>query len=148
MIKVGPMKIIGIDLGDKWIGIALSDALRMTCKPYMTSTAKAAAHDLIALCKKEPVSHIVFGLPRTMKGEENHQAIRSREQGEELFARISKDLPTPITYSFWDERLSSQYAKKQMKETSGTSRGKPDHALAAAFFLQNYLDAHGASGSW
>lgn len=138
------MKIVGLDLGDRWVGIALSDALQMTCRPYKTATIATIVTELQTLLTTERVERIVFGLPRTMRGTESEQTLKVRSQAEQLIATLSANLKREIPYSFGDERLTSQWAqnvrieKNVKKQKSGPSL---EHAVAAAFVLQNYLDS-------
>jgi putative holliday junction resolvase len=137
------MKIIGIDLGDKWVGIAISDGAQITCRPYKTATITSIETELQTLLLQERIELIVIGLPRTMRGTESDQTTKVRLQAEELIEKLKTTLQKDIPYILWDERLSSRRAQTVMHEKN-TSR-KPsastkEHAIAAAFILQTYLD--------
>ena len=138
------MKIVGLDLGDRWVGIALSDGLQMTCRPYKTATISTIVAELQTLLTTERIERIVFGLPRTMRGTESEQTLKVRSQAEQLIATLTTNLKRDVPYTFGDERLTSQWAqnvrieKNAKKQKSGPSL---EHAVAAAFVLQNYLDS-------
>lgn len=135
------MKIVGIDLGDQWVGIALSDGLGITCSPYTTATPKTMTAELIMLLQKERVGTIVIGLPTTMQGAESAQTAKIREQAATLEAALKEKLTTVPTFVLWDERLSSKRANTQGAKGILTKEQKiKEHARAAAFILQTYLD--------
>ena len=137
------MKIVGLDLGDRWIGIALSDGLQMTCRPFKTATTTTIANELFELIKQERIELIIIGLPVTMKGTISDQTTKTRLQGEEIMAELNAKLSKKINHIFCDERLSSKRAQSVMteKKFSKKMNKNKEHAVAAAFILQNYLDA-------
>ena len=137
------MKVLGLDLGDRWIGIAMSDASQITCRPYKTSTVTDIMQDLQQILRIERIEEIVIGLPRTMKGTERAQTEKVRLQAETLMAEINTQLTKPIPYTLIDERLSSSRAKGVLNDKNAkdrTASGSKEHAIAAAFILQTYLD--------
>jgi len=137
------MKIVGLDLGDRWIGIALSDGLQMTCRPFKTATTTTIATELFELIKQERIELIIIGLPVTMKGTISDQTTKTRLQGEEIMAELNAKLSKKINHIFCDERLSSKRAQSVMTEKNSSKKmdKNKEHAVAAAFILQNYLDA-------
>jgi len=138
------MKILGLDLGDKWIGIAMSDAAHITCKPYKTSTVTSIMQDLTQIVTTEKIELIVIGLPRTMTGTESAQTNKTRDQAETLMAELNAQRPKAIPYTLIDERLSSSRAKTVLNDKNAkdrTASGSKEHSIAAAFILQTYLDA-------
>ena len=141
---MGIMKKLGIDLGDKWIGMAISDGLAITCRPYKTTTKENLETDLIATLKEESIDTIVVGLPITSKGTESEQTQKVRAQKESLEKVTSESVSRPIKWILWDERLSTKRASTTLKKTSKKQAKKnpqQDHAIAAAFILQSFLDS-------
>jgi putative holliday junction resolvase len=139
------MKKLGIDLGDKWIGIALSDGLAMTCKPYRTTTKENLSQDLIAILKEERVDTIVVGLPITNKGTESEQTKKVRAQKETLEQEVSLAISRTINWVLWDERLSTKRAHTTLRTTKkkqAKKNAQTDHSVAAAFILQSFLDSN------
>jgi len=127
------MKIMALDLGDAWVGVALTDPLRFFSKPFKT----VAAADLETFLKdsliQEKVSEVVVGYPKTMQGTESdqtRQVVATKEQLELLF-------PT-IKWVLWDERLSSQQARK-IRNPKNKEEKLMQHAIAAAIILESYL---------
>ena len=126
-------KIAALDIGDKWTGVALSDALCITARPY-TTVATAQLFDLITtLQNKERVKKIIIGHPKTMSGTRSEQTKKVEQKKEELVARF----PT-IEWILWDERLSSKRADSLKKGISKEDKIR-SHAIAAAFILETYL---------
>jgi putative Holliday junction resolvase len=126
-------KIAALDIGDKWTGIALSDALGITARPYTTVETTHLFDLIITLQTKERVKKVVVGYPKTMKGTISDQTKKVEQKKEELAARF----PT-IEWILWDERLSSKRADSLHKGTSKEAKLK-SHAIAAAFILETYL---------
>lgn len=132
-------KILGLDLGTKTIGIAVSDGLRMTATPLETIKRKKFTHDaerLVELIEANAVSALVLGLPLNMDGSEGPRAQSTR-----TFARnLSKHTDLPVI--FWDERLSTAAVTRTMIEAdlSRARRGQVVDKLAAAYILQGVLD--------
>jgi putative Holliday junction resolvase len=133
-------KALALDLGDKWVGIAISDTLKMFARPYKTVTAPELEHALITILKEEPVDTVVVGYPKTMKGRESDQTTKVVQQKEDLEKKFSS-----VAWVLWDERLSSQRAdsvsstKKNKKKTP--EEKLKSHSVAAAFILDSYLTA-------
>lgn len=125
-------KIMALDLGDQWIGIALTDASRMFARPYTTVPTLELESFLAKTSADENIDLIVVGYPKTMKGGESEQTHKIVAQKEKL----EKQFPQ-IPFVFWDERLSSQRAGL----ISGRTRADKlkGHALAAAFILDSYI---------
>lgn len=134
------MRILGIDLGDKRIGLALSDPLGYTAQGLDTLENKGidrASASLKELCRQRDVTEIVVGLPVNMDGTEGPKAQAARE----WVQRIAKETGLPV--STWDERLTSRQAGRLMIE-EGLSRQKQrlkSDQLAAILILQGYLDS-------
>jgi putative Holliday junction resolvase len=131
--------VAGLDLGDKTLGVAVSDTFRQVASPLETIrrskfTADAAA--LLAIAAARNLSGLILGLPRNMDGSEGPRCQSTR-----AFARnLSRLTDLPIT--FWDERLSTVAAERALLEadTSRKRRAEVIDHVAAAFILQGALD--------
>ncbi|MEN8710256.1 MAG: Holliday junction resolvase RuvX [Paracoccaceae bacterium] len=134
-----PCALMGLDLGTKTIGVAISDLLLSSATPIKTikrTKFTADAEALISLIKDRNIAGIVLGLPRNMDGSEGPRCQATR-----AFARNFERLnPCPIT--FWDERLSTVAAEKALLEADTTRKRRSeviDH-VAASYILQGALD--------
>ena len=136
------MRILALDHGTVRIGVALSDELKMIASPLEFIPAEPFADVLTrlkALIREKEVELIVIGMPRNMDGSYGPAAEKVRE-----FATALKDA-LAIPLKMWDERLTSTQANRMMTE-SGVKRDKRKEkvdGMAAAIFLQSYLDATG-----
>ena len=132
-------KLMGLDLGTKTIGVAISDALRMTASPVETikrTKFTADADRLLALIAQNAVTGIVIGLPLNMDGSEGPRAQSTRAFVRNL--RQKTDLPIV----FWDERLSTMAVTRTMLEAdlSRARQAEVVDKLAASYILQGALD--------
>ena len=131
--------IIGLDLGDRTIGLAVSDALRSTATPLHTIRRKKFTPDakaMLDVAASRDAGGILLGLPRNMDGSEGPRCQSTR-----AFARSLSRLTT-LPIGFWDERLSTVAAERALLEAD-TSRRKRDEVIdhvAASFILQGFLD--------
>ncbi|MBZ4688045.1 MAG: putative holliday junction resolvase [Clostridiales bacterium] len=132
-------RFMGLDVGEKTIGVAVSDLLGITAQGVKTIKRKELESDLRelkSLVDQYEVDTIIVGLPRNMNGSYGGSAQRAKEFGEIL----EKELNYKIVY--WDERLSTVSAEKALLEADVSRkkrRGVIDK-LAAVIILQNYLD--------
>lgn len=129
------MKILALDIGDVWTGIAISDALGITTRPYKTVATEKLKAELQEICELEPIKTIVVGHPKTMKGTKSAQTIKTELMAQEL----EKLLPS-IKWVLWDERLSSKQAA-QLVRPNTKEKKLASHSIAAALFLMSYLDS-------
>lgn len=127
------MKFLALDLGDQWVGSALSDALLFFAKPYKTVPASDLIPFLTETLSHEKISTIIVGYPKTMGGTESQQTKKIIAQKEELETKFPA-----ITWVLWDERLSSKRAS-QLKQTKSKEDKIKSHSVAAAFILDSYL---------
>ncbi|MEM7496568.1 MAG: Holliday junction resolvase RuvX [Pseudomonadota bacterium] len=131
--------LLGLDLGTKTIGIAVSDALRMTATGLETLKRRKFTQDAEALAAHmaaRDVVGIVLGLPRNMDGSEGPRAQSTR-----AFARNLAGLGIgPV--AFWDERLSTVAAERALLEADSSRKRRAEviDKLAAAYILQGALD--------
>lgn len=131
--------LIGLDLGEKTIGVAVSDSFRSVATPLETVRRKKFGIDAARLNEiivQRRIGGLVLGLPRNMDGSEGPRCQSTR-----AFARnFDKLSPMPIT--FWDERLSTVAAERALLEADTTRKRRAeviDH-VAAGFILQGVLD--------
>ena len=140
------MKIMALDVGDAWVGTAISDGLGITCAPYETVGKKDLSSFLLTQIKEKEITTIIIGLPITMSGQESSQTKKIIEEKELLEKELTPLLNHPVSWLLWNERLSSKFAsqispynKNKSKKDAQLERLK-QHSKAAAFILQSYLD--------
>lgn len=131
--------IAGLDLGEKTIGVAVSDILKGVATPLETvrrSKFSADAARLLDIAKGRSLGGFLLGLPKNMDGSEGPRAQSTR-----AFARNLSRL-TELPIGFWDERLSTVAAERALLEadTSRKRRGELIDNVAAAYILQGALD--------
>jgi putative Holliday junction resolvase len=139
------MRLMGLDVGTKTIGLALSDTRRVIASPLETIRRRRFRDDmahLTALIDHHCVGGLVIGLPLTLAGGDG-----PRTQSVRQFARnvmVARDLPMVL----WDERLSTAAVEREMIAADMTRkrRGEIVDRVAAAYILQGFLDflAHAA----
>lgn len=133
------MKILALDIGDRWVGTALSDILKITCKPYKTVELKDLINFLTQIFQEDEIEIVVVGYPKTFSGTESEQTLKILKIKENLENKF-KDLN--INFISWDERLSSKRASNIQGKSTKNKQDKIDsHSIAAAFILQSYLDS-------
>ena len=136
------MRILGLDIGDRTIGIAVCDPLGLTAQGITTIKRKSIVLDIIEIdkiCKKYNVESFVSGLPKNMNG-------TIGPQGEKVCRFCDKLRETlNLEVKMWDERLTTVAANRVMLEgdLSRTKRKKIVDKIAATFILQGYLDSLG-----
>ncbi|MCP4206119.1 MAG: Holliday junction resolvase RuvX [Shimia sp.] len=142
-----PMQaLMGLDLGTKTIGVAVSDSFRSVATPIETVKRKKFGVDaqrLIEIIKGRNIGGIILGLPMNMDGSEGPRAQSTR-----AFARnLSALVDAPI--GFWDERLSTVAAERALLEadTSRKRRAEVIDHVAASYILQGVLDRLSHLGS-
>jgi putative Holliday junction resolvase len=130
------VRSLGIDLGDRRTGVALSDPLGVTCRPLDVIDECNEARlieRIVELARSFEAAEIVVGLPRPLSGGSNRQLERV------LAFVTALEVQTGMMVKTWDERFTSKLAGP-----AGTRTGARD-AVAACYMLQNYLDAHAHS---
>jgi len=133
------MRIMCLDVGEKTLGVAVSDALELAAHGVTTIRRVGYAKDLTALkgyLEEYEVEELVVGLPKSMDGSIGTQA----EKVMAFVEKLKKDLSVPIV--LYDERLSTALAQKALIEgdVSRAKRRKVIDMLAAQVILQGYLD--------
>lgn len=135
---------MGLDLGSKTIGVALSDTLRSIASPHSLikrSKFKADALALLTICVEQEVCAILLGLPINMDGSSG-----PRVQSTQAFARNLQPY-TDIPIGFWDERLSTAAVERTLidADRSRARRKELIDKMAASYILQGALDRLKAS---
>jgi putative holliday junction resolvase len=140
-------RIVGFDVGERRIGVAVSDASCTLARPVTTLSVTgldkkaidAAAEQLLRLeAEDDSISHLVVGLPKRLDGTPNDLTHRVERFARDLAAR------TQLPVSLQDERLSSHEAESRLavREKNWRVRKQRLDAAAAAVILQDYLDSH------
>ncbi|MHC1721336.1 MAG: Holliday junction resolvase RuvX [Clostridiaceae bacterium] len=134
------MRILGLDVGERRIGVAISDPLGYTAQGIKTIIRKNLKLDLVEIkniCDEYSVESILIGLPKNMNG----TIGPSGEKMIELSRIIETELDLPV--KLWDERLTTVAAHKAMLEAdmSRAKRKKIVDKIAAMYILQGYLDS-------
>ena len=133
------MRIAGLDVGSKTIGVAVSDTLYLTAQPEFVLArrgTKADVAQLMVWCAEHEVSEIVVGLPLELDGREGHRVRRVRV----LVDALQKAFDGPV--HMWDERMSTRAAEQVLLEADLSRRKRKQHVdkIAASIILQGYLD--------
>jgi putative Holliday junction resolvase len=135
------MRILGIDYGDRHVGLALSDPLGLIAQPLETYILKDRKAENAAYFRRLVQAHdlgrFVLGLPLRMDGTAGTRAEKTRE-----FARWLEGL-TGLPVVFWDERLTTQQATAIMHEQSVRERDRKSvvNQISASLILQAYLNS-------
>ncbi len=133
------MRVMGLDIGEKRIGVALSDPLGIMAGALAVierTTDEAAMEQIIDLARENEVERVVVGMPRSLDGSLGKQA----QAVQSFVDLLKKSIGIPVVT--WDERLSTVAADRTMLEMGMKRDKKKKHrdSLAAAFILQGYLD--------
>ena len=134
------MRILALDLGEKRIGVAVSDELLMTAQGLCVLESKGTVKDLeqiAELIHNQAVSMIVLGLPRNMDGSIGPMAEKVRE-----FGRLLQNQHPDVPVEYWDERLTTAGAQRMLigADVSRVKRRQVVDKVAAVLILQGYLD--------
>lgn len=134
-------RYMSLDIGDRTIGIAVSDLLGLTAQGVETIHRKAMEDDLKRLGElmaQYETHSLVSGLPKNMDGTEGERC----EIVKEFMAKVKETYPE-VEITFWDERLSTVAATRSLIEAdvSRRKRKKVIDKMAAVFILQGYLDS-------
>lgn len=141
-----PHRVLGLDVGLRRVGVAVSDPLGITAQGLETLQRKNKKHDLAFLdrvIREYDVREIVVGLPLRMSGAEGTQAEKIRAFADDLRKRFQ--LPVHL----WDERLTSAEANRLLRETelSIDKRGKAVDRMAAILILQGWMESRPKPGT-
>jgi len=155
------MRTIGLDVGDKKTGVAISDPEGIFATPLtvLTSEAEDSLIDqILKIVKEHQADCIVIGLPRRLDGEIGAQATKVTAFAHELSLQAQQRNLNQLEIRLWDERLSTWAARRLQTEAGGKGtrlRSRPKrktrhhrlrdtsttHSIAAALILQGYLDS-------
>lgn len=128
------MRVLALDIGDKWTGTAICDALGIVVRPFKTVSTDELEIFLSETIGSENIKKIVVGYPKTMRGTESDQTkkiIEKKEQLEKIF-----DL---VEWVMWDERLSSKMAEN-LRSSKTKEQKISSHSIAASFILDSYIN--------
>ncbi len=132
-------RLIGLDLGTKTIGLALSDVERRIATPFDTIRRTKFTHDVASLREmldRHAVGALVIGLPLNMDGSEGPRAQSTRAFVRQAFPLLGRP------FVFWDERLSTAAVTRSLieQDASRAKRAAVVDRMAAAYILQGVLD--------
>lgn len=136
-------RVLGLDVGEKRIGMSISDPMGWLAQPIETLHRTKIETDLEQIQKwanHYKVQKIVVGLPKNMNGTVGPQGEETK-----AFAELLKNhLDSSIEFVLWDERLSSRSAERVLIEGNVSRKNRKGviDTVAAVIILQNYLDAH------
>ena len=140
-------RVLGLDVGDKRIGVAISDGLGYTAQPLFTLHRTGRKGDLKKelkwigrLLRKHGVTEVVVGNPLHMSGEVSPQAVKAQAFAEALRAEFG------VTVHLWDERLTSMEANEILDEVGyarGVERKRVIDQVAAVVILRGWLEGRG-----
>jgi putative Holliday junction resolvase len=135
------MRVLGVDYGDRHVGLALSDMLQMTAQPLGTYHLQARDEDNGAyfrtLVHDQSIVRIVIGLPLRMDGSPGSRVEKTRA----FAAWLEKTTGLPVEY--WDERLTTHQAMRSVQEQKIKIKDKRAavNQIAAVIILQGYLES-------
>lgn len=137
------MKCICLDVGEKTVGIAVSDDMGWTAQGVTTINRRSLSQDLDHILKivdEYGVDRLIYGLPLNMNGSEGPQSLKVRTFVQALEKKLGD---RTISLIAWDERLSTCAAERSLLEAdlSRAKRRKVINKMAAVFILQGYLDS-------
>ncbi len=141
------MRALGLDIGSKTIGVAMTDEAEIAAHPLTVLARVGHSGDASAvaqLCTEHGITDVVFGLPYELSGRVGHRAKRVLE----LVAVLRSTLPAAIQIHEQDERFTTAQAQRVLID-GGASRARRKEVIdqqAAALILQGWLDAHRRSG--
>lgn len=130
------MKLIGVDCGEKRVGLAVTDELGLLAHARGSVARERAADEIERLAREEAAAEVVVGLPLNMDGTEGMSARAAREFAEELKAR-------GLRVALFDERLTTVQARALLREAGvGSRRAKAKlDGASAQLLLQAYADS-------
>ena len=139
------MRLIGLDIGSRTVGVAISDKLGITAQKLETIPIDETRHNfgmkpIKKIVREYDADGFVLGLPKNMDGSSGHSVQRSKEYGK----RLEEKFGLPVYYS--DERLTTIESRRVLIEEAGIhdrkKRKEVIDQMAAVLILQNYLDLH------
>lgn len=143
MVNNNPGRVMAIDIGDRWLGVAISDPLRIIAAPHSCIKCeddKEIIKEVCRLVETNEIALLVAGMPRSMNGSTGPQASKITQ----LVKKMARKVKVPVV--FQDERLTTTQAQAIMANRK-LKQGTRDDAFAAAIILQEYLNANVHSGN-
>jgi putative Holliday junction resolvase len=139
-------RILGFDVGDRRVGLAISDPLGYTAQPLFTlhrTNRRADLKWLARVVRKHAVTEAVVGNPLYMSGDQSPQAVKAQAFAEELRTEFG------LTVHLWDERLTTTQAHRHLDEAGHAAVGRKGiiDQVAAVLILQSFLEARASRGS-
>lgn len=131
-------RILALDFGEKRVGVAMSDPMKLTAQGLMTLTGMTTEEILASVedtCRKYNISEIVLGYPLLMSGAEGEMAELVHQFAREIEKRMS------IPVILWDERLSSKQAERVLRDNRIFRKKEDIDRVSACLILQSYLDS-------
>ena len=135
---VAETRSLGLDMGDRWIGVAMSDPQGILASPLTIISRTDESSDInaiLTIIDENQIGTVIVGLPLSMKGTVGSQAEKVRT----FIQKLSEHTEIPIEYR--DERLTTVDARRIIKMNRKSSKTRDD-AVAAALMLQSYLEEH------
>jgi len=138
-------RLLGVDWGERRIGLALSDETQTLAQPLATLTRRTGRRfpmkDFLAQLEQHQVTGVVVGLPLDASGDEGEPARAARALAEDIARRSGR--PVELV----DERFTTARVRRAVREMGGTTEGRAGDvdALAATLLLQHYLDSRRGS---
>ena len=139
-------RILGFDVGDRRVGLAISDPLGYTAQPLFTlhrTNRRADLKWLARVVRKHAVTEAVVGNPLYMSGDQSPQAVKAQAFAEELRTEFG------LTVHLWDERLTTTQAHRHLDEAGHAAVGRKGiiDQVAAVLILQSFLEARASRRS-
>ena len=135
-------RLLGVDWGERRIGLALSDEMQVLAQPLTTLTRRAGKRFPMSQLLEQITTHnvvgVVVGLPLDESGAEGEAAHAAKDLADAIKQRVGE---LPVT--MWDERMTTARILGAIREMGGKTRGRKEDvdAMAAALLLQHYLDS-------
>lgn len=133
------MTVVGVDFGERRVGVAVSDGLRLTAQPLTVVDAADAVEEVARIVTARSATRVVVGLPVGLNGREGAMASRARG----FAAALAEAVDVPV--EMWNEQFTSVEAERVLLEAGArrSRRRQVRDKVAAAVMLQGYLDAAG-----
>jgi len=137
-------RVIGLDVGDRSIGIAISDELWITTRGLFTisrTNIKSDTQKVMEIVKENDCSHVIIGLPVNLSGEDSKQTEKVREFAEKLKNKLLSNSMGDREVVLYDERFSTVIANREMEE-AGLKKNKKREIIdqqAAAVILEDWI---------